>query len=161
MEQKILSNIYNSRKKLKQKLLNYFLKNGKKQKCENILLKTIKQIQKSNKQIYTKIIKLSILNITPIFRIIKLKQKKKKKKKGIKNIKEIPGFLSNNFFRSSYALKLMIIATKKRKVNFKFYSQLKNEILLNAKYNSNAINLKNEFQKQALQKKKFFKYYRW
>lgn len=161
MEQKILNSTYNLKKKLKQKILNYCLKNGKKQKCENILLKTIKQIQKSNKQIHTKIVRLSISNVTPLFRIIKLKQKKKKKKKGTKNIKEIPGFLSNNFFRSSYALKLTILATKRKKKNLTFYNQLKNEILLNAKFNSNAIDLKTEFQKQALQKKKFFKYYRW
>ena len=74
-------NLSSDKKKLKQKILNYFLKNGKKQNCENTLLKTIKYIQKSNKKSHTEIMKLSILNTTPIFRIIKLKQKKKKKKK--------------------------------------------------------------------------------
>jgi ribosomal protein S7 len=154
-------NLYSYRKELKQKILSYFLKNGKKQNCESILLKTIKHIQKSNKQSHTEIIKLSVLNTTPIFKIIKLKQKKKKKKKGMKNVKEIPGFLSNRIFRLSYALKLTITTARKKKTNLTFYNQLKNEILLNAKYSSNTINLKDESQKQALQKKKFFKHYRW
>ena len=108
-------NSYSYKKKLKQKILNYFLKNGKKQNCENILLKTIKHIQKANKQSHTEIIKLSILNTTPIFRVIRLKKKKQKKKRGIKNVKEIPAFLSNKNFRSSWALKLLITTTKKKK----------------------------------------------
>lgn len=154
-------NSYIYKKKLKQKILSYFLKNGKKQNCENILLETMKHIQKSNKQLHTKIIQLSILNVTPIFRIIKLKKKEKKKKKGMKNIKEIPTFISNKVFRSSWALKLIIETTKKKKIKVPFSSQLKKEILLNTQHNTNTINFKNDTQKQALQKKKFFKHYRW
>ena len=151
--------LYNSIK-LKRKILNYFLINGKKQNCENTILKTMKCIQKSNNQSFTKIIQLSILNTTPIFRIIKLKRKKKKKKKGVNSVKEIPSFLSNKTFRTSKALKLLITAIP-MKVNTQFSDQLKTEIVSNSQYNGSSKDLKNELQKQALQNKKFFKRYRW
>lgn len=146
-------------KKLKQKVLNHFMLNGKKQTSESALLKTSKLIQKSNKQQHVGIVKLAIINTTPAFRVIQLTNKKKKKKDTLN--KEIPAFVPDYSFRSSWALKHLIIASKKKSISNIFSHRLKHEILLNAEYKGEAVNFKNELQKQALQKKKFFKYYRW
>ena len=148
----------NSKKKSKNKILNFFIKNGDKKNCENILLKTLKLIQKSNKQKHTELIKLAILNVTPIFRVIKLKKSKTKRR--VNTIKELPAFLSDNNFRTSFSLKLLINKTKTKKSSY-FGDQLKSEILLNTVANGDVVKLKHGLQDQAIEKKKFFKHYRW
>lgn len=156
-----MSHKLNNKKKLKQKILNHFLKNGGKKTCESKLLKALKLIQKSKKHTHIEILKLAILNTTPIFRVIKLKEKKRKK--GSKTDKEIPSFLSGYASRSSWALKYISFAAKKNKLksNNIFYKQLGQEILTNANSEGDAIKQVQEVQKKALQKKKFFRYYRW
>jgi ribosomal protein S7 len=145
------------KQKLKKKILNHIFKNGKKKTSEKILTKSFKSIQKSQKKSHNEIMKLSIMNATPAFRVIKLKNNKRRKKK---SIKEIPAFLSTYIFRSSWALKYLVQTSRKKTSNV-FYTQLTNEALLNAKHEGNAIKFKNEVQDQALQKKKFFRHYRW
>ncbi len=147
-------------KKLKQKIFTHYMENGKKQTSESILLKTLKLIQKSNKQFHIGIIKLAIVGSTPMFRVMKLKTKNKKKKSAALS-KGIPTFVSSYHFRASWALKHIILASKKKKKSNIFHQQLKHEILLNSEYEGDAVKLKNELQKQALQKKKFFRHYRW
>jgi small subunit ribosomal protein S7 len=143
--------------RLKEKILNHILKNGKKKTSEKMLNKSFKLMQKSQKKSHNEIFKLSIINSTPTFRVIKLKNNKRRKKK---SIKEIPAFLSTYMFRSSWALKYLI-QTSKKKQSGTFFDQLKTETLLSAKYEGNTIKLKNEVQDQALQKKKYFRHYRW
>lgn len=144
------------KQKLKEKILNYILKNGKKKTSESILARSLKSIQKSQNKSHKEIVKLSIINSTPTFRIITLKNKRRKKK----SIKEIPVFLSTYIFRSSWALKYTVKSSNKNSSNI-FYNRLTNETLLNAKNEGHAVTYKNELQKQALQKKKYFKHYRW
>ena len=143
--------------KIKKKILNHILKDGKKKTSEKILTRSFKSIQKSQKKSHNDIMKLSIINLTPTFRVIKLKNNKRRK---TKSTKEIPAFLSTYFFRSSWALKYLIQASRKKTSNV-FCNQLTDEALLNAKHEGNAVKFKNEIQDQVLQKKKYFRHYRW
>ncbi len=141
-------------KKLKQKLLNHMLKGGKKHTSEKNLIKSFKSIQKSKKKPHDTVMKSAILNTTPMFRVIKLKVKNKRKK----SVREIPAFLSTYHYRTSWTLKYLI---KVSKTNKNFSENFVNEILLSSKNESKSIILKNELQNKALQKKKYFKHYRW
>lgn len=145
-----------NKEKLKKKLLKHILKNGKKPVSEKILTKSLKSIQKSQKKSHNEIFKLAVINSTPMFRVIKLKNKRRKKK----SIKEIPAFLSTYTYRTSWGLKYLI-KTSVSKTDNVFSNQLKHEILSSAKHESNTITLKNELQNKALEKKKYFRHYRW
>ena len=146
----------NFQEKIKKKLLKHILKNGKKPISEKIFTKSVKSIQKSQNKSHSEILRLSILNSTPMFRIIKLKNKRRKKK----SIKEIPAFLSTYTYRSSWGLKYLTKASTLKTENI-FSNQLKQEILSTAKNESSSITLKNELQNKALEKKKYFRHYRW
>lgn len=148
---------YLQAKKLKQKAINYYMLNGGKQTSENNLLKTLKSIQKSNKQSHIAILKLATLSSIPLFRVIKLKRKYKKKKNS--QNKEVPIFVSNYNFRVSWAWKFIIEASKKE-LNSS-HNNLEHEIVLNSKHKGKTVTLKQELQKQALENKKFSRYYRW
>lgn len=145
-----------NKQKLKKKLLNHILKSGKKQITEKILTKSFKSIQKSQKKSHSNLVKLAIVNITPMFRVIKLRNKRRKKK----SIKEIPAFLSNYIYRTSWGLKYLVQTSSLKSKNV-FFTQLKNEILLNATFEGAAIAFKNELQSRALPKRKYFRHYRW
>ena len=145
------------KKKIKLKLINHLLKNGKKQTCETIFLKSLKNLQKSSLKSHQKILKIAIINSASIFRIVKLKKKKRKKKK---SSKEIPTFIFNNFERISWALKVILTHSKKQNIN-KFYQKLEQEILTCSKNKGNSIDKKIDLNKQILTKKRLFLYYRW
>lgn len=145
------------KKKLKDKILNYLLHEGQKKTSEKIITKSLKSIQKSQNKPHNDLIKLAIIHSTPMFRIIKLKNNKRRKKK---SVKEVPAFLSTYTFRTSWSLKYLTKTLNKK--DYKTFSKnFNNEILLNAKHQGNAVKFKNELQSQALQKKKYFKNYRW
>lgn len=69
---------------LKNKFINHFLQNGNKKKCEGILLKSFKNLQKFSKKPYKKVVKLAIINASPVFRIVMLRKKKEKNKNLLK-----------------------------------------------------------------------------
>lgn len=142
---------------LKKKLANHITKNGKKQISEIILTKTFKQIQKFEKKSYTDIVKLSLINATPAFKMIELTEKKRKKK----FVKEIPIFLSNYKLRTSWGIKYLAKASNLQKNQTAFFKKIESEFLITAKSASQTITLKNNFQNKALQKKKYFRLYRW
>ena len=144
------------KQKLKKKLLNYIFKSGRKQTSEKILTKSFKFIQKAQKKSHCEIAKLAILNSTPMFRVIKLRNKRRKKK----SIKEIPAFLSNYTYRTSWGLKYLV-KTSTMKMSSVFSNQLKHEILSNATSEGDAVIFKNEVENKVLPKKKYFRYYRW
>ena len=144
------------KQKLKKKLLNHILESGRKQISEKILTKSFKSIQKSQKKSHGEIVRLAILNSTPMFRVIQLKNKRRKKK----SVKEIPAFLSNYAYRTSWGLKYLI-KTSTLKTSNVFSNQLKHEILSNAASEGTAVTFKNELQSKALPKKKYFRHYRW
>ena len=143
-------------KKIKIKIINHLLKNGKKKTCESILLKSFKNIQKNSLKSHKKVIKIAIINSASIFRIVKLKQKNRKKK----SVKEIPSFILTNFERISWALKVILTYSKKQNANH-FYKKLKQEIIINSKNKGNATDKKTDLHKQILPKKRLLLYFRW
>nr|QYJ09257.1 ribosomal protein S7 [Pleurosigma sp. mgcode 4] len=144
------------KKRLKCKLINHLLKNGNKKTCENILLKSLKNIQKTSLKPYKKVVKIAVINSASIFRIVKLKQKKRKKK----SVKEIPTFILNNFERISWSLKVILHYSKQQNAN-NFYKKLKQELIINSKNKGNSVDKKNELHKQILPKKRLLLYFRW
>ena len=144
------------KKKLKKKFLTHILQNGEKQISEKIFTKSLKSIQKFQKKSHNEIIKLALANATPIFKIVKLKNKKRKKN----SVKEIPSFLFNYSYRTSWGAKYLIRTSILRK-NRCVSNQLKLGILENLSYEGNAVELKNKFQNTTLLKKTYLKYYRW
>lgn len=141
-----------NKNKIKKKKINHILKSGKKQVSEKILKNSLKSLQKDQKKPHNEIFKQAILNSIPTFRVIKLKRKKSKL--------EIPAFLSSYKFRTSWGLKYLVKASSLDISNV-FYKQLEKKILSTAKSVGEAIKFKEEIQKNVLQKKKYFKYYRW
>jgi len=145
-----------NKNKLKNKLLNHILDKGKKRISEKILLKNFKSIQKSQKKSHNEIVKLAIVNLTPMFRIIKLKNKRGRNK----SVTEIPAFLSNYTYRTSWGLK-HLVNNSTSKTTYNFFNKLKSEIINNTMHEGSAITFKNELQNKALHKKKYFRHYRW
>jgi ribosomal protein S7 len=143
---------------LKKKLANHIAKDGKKHQSEKAIHKCFKALQKSQKRNHGKIIKLSIINMIPAFKIIKLTNKKRRKKA----IKEIPALVSSYKSRVSMGLKNLIRATADTKTKqTAFFRKFKNELLLGASSETNAITTKNNYQAKALNEKKYFRFYRW
>ena len=93
----------------KKNIYNTIMKNGKKRVSEKILLKVLKELQKTPKN-SRNVFKLSVLNSSPV---IFLKQIKRKRKK----IKEFP-FILNSKLRVSYGLKNLIKICRKEKKKF-------------------------------------------
>jgi ribosomal protein S7 len=146
-----------NKKGLKKKLLNHITKNGKEQISEKTLTKSFKHTQKYKKKNHNKIIKLSILNTIPAFKIVKLTNKKRRKK----SVKEIPTLLSNYESRTSWGLKYLVEASAPQAQRGAFFTKLENEFLLAAASESSAVTLKDSVQTEALQGKKYFRFYRW
>jgi len=144
------------RKKLRLKLISHLLKNGNKKTCENVLLKSFKNIQKSSSKSCKKLVKTAVINSASLFRIVKLKQKKGKKK----GVKEIPTYIFNNFERISWSLKAILTSSKNQNANH-FYKKLKQEILLNSKNKGGSVDKKINLHEQILPKKRLFLYFKW
>lgn len=143
---------------IKSKLINNITLNGNKKTSEKILLKSLKELQKSSKKQSKELIKLALIQSTPIFKLHKITNKKLKKKK--RRVKEIPAFISKMSARTSLAIKF-ILASVERKDSDNFYLKLKENLLITSQAKGNAVKLKNELQKQSIQHKRFFKNYRW
>lgn len=144
--------------KLKEKIINHLMTNGKKRTSENIFLKCLKYFQKISNKNYKNIIKLGITNATPTFLLKTVTKKKKRKKK-----ETIIPFLPKKKIRISHAIKTIIKETTKQKKNVikKHYTNLTLEILLSAKKESETIKKKIEIQKEVIQKKKRLSRFRW
>ena len=143
---------------IKNKLINNITLDGKKKTSEKILLKSLKELQKSSKKQSKEILKLALIQSTPIFKLHRISNKKLKKKN--RRVKEIPAFISKTSARTSLAIKFILTGIEKKKSN-NFYLKLKENLLITAQAKGNSIGLKNELQKQSVQHKRFFKYYRW
>lgn len=138
---------------IKNKLINHLVINGKKNKSEKIIWKSIKTLQINSKKSSKKLLQLALVFNTPIFKINTITQKKRKKKK--QKSKIIPAFISNKISRISFAIKFITTIVKNKK------NTLTEEILLSSKGKSSAIDTKKETQKQAFLSRHLFKYYRW
>ena len=133
----------------KKNIYNTIMKNGKKRVSEKILLKVLKELQKTPKNSQN-VFKLSVLNSSPV---IFLKQIKRKRKK----IKEFP-FILNSKLRVSYGLKNLIKVSRNEKKSF--YKNLKAEVLNSSNKIGKSFNYKIETHQKAFSKKKFSNY-RW
>ena len=65
---------------IKNKFVNHLIINGKKNKSEKVISKTIKALQTISKKSSKKLIQLALVSSTPIFKLNTITQKKRKKK---------------------------------------------------------------------------------
>lgn len=142
---------------LKDKITNSFMSNGQKEICEKILLKTLKNIQRTNVKNYKNILQFFIVNLTPIFKFNKQSKKRGKKKK----IVYTPYLIPNNELRINFALKLLKSVLSKNKKN-SITKNLSQEILTSIVSNKSiSIEKKTEIQNQILAQKRYFYKFRW
>jgi len=140
----------------KNKIINHITKKGKKTKSEKILNKSLKELQKNSKKQTKKLIQLSIILSSVMFKIRTIKNKKNRKKKTIIR----PTFIPKQNKKFSFAIKLIINTAKKNSYNC-LHNKLKEEFFSTTQLKSNITKTKKELEKQALNKKHLFKYYRW
>lgn len=143
---------------IKNKFINHLIINGKKNKSEKIVCKSIKDLQAISKKSSKKLVQLALVSTTPIFKISTITQKKRKKKKQKSRI--IPTFIATKTSRTSFAIKFIVKTAKKRK-NQTLLQKLSEEILLTLNGKSNAVEIKEETQKQVFLNRTLFQYYRW
>lgn len=143
---------------IKTKLINNITINGEKKTSEKILLKSLKELQKSSKKQVKELVRLALIQSIPIFKLHRISNKKLKKRN--RRVKEIPAFISKTSARTSLAIKFILASIEKKKSN-NFYLKLKESLLITAQSKGNAVELKNELQKRSLLHKRFLKYYRW
>nr|QDA21759.1 ribosomal protein S7 [Proschkinia sp. SZCZR1824] len=141
--------------KIKLKMINHLILNGKKETGEKEFCKNFKNLQKKSRKCSNKIFQLALISSTSVFRLHKISLKKRKKKK----VQEIPGFLRNQNNRISLALKFLLQVTKHGA--YSLSKNLSTEILLLSKSKSGNLSIKTEKQKAVLTKKHLFRYYRW
>ena len=140
---------------LKNKIVNSFMKSGKKRIGEKILLKCIKFLQKSTNKNSINLLKLGIVNSTPIFKLNEQIVKKGKRKA----IKITPAFISKNSLRVMIALKFINKIVLKNSNSF--YKNFGDEIMSSAHLKSPSVDKKNEFHKQVLMNKRYISKFRW
>lgn len=139
--------------KVKDKILNHLLRDGRKKTSEKILLQGFKELQRLSKKRSTKLIELAIICSMPIFKIHKHEKNKRKKK----DIREVPTLVESKKARVSLAIKLILKGLKSKKLNCS-YVKFHNEIFSAAKGEGFAVQVKNEVHKQGLSKKFSFYY---
>lgn len=144
--------------KIKTKLINHLMLNGKKETGEKNLLKSIKELQKNSSKKSHGVVQLALIYSTPVFKLHRIKNKNRKKNKS-NRFREIPGFIKNKEARTSRAIKFILLNTQKKGESF--FKKFNKEIFKNVKNKGNSIETKNELQKNVLTKKHFFLYYRW
>lgn len=125
---------------------------GNKATAEKVLIRTVKLLQKTEKnKNFELILKTSILNSSPILYVKKIQRKRRR-------TIEFP-FLLNSKLKLSYAIKFLILNSKKRKVE-PFYRNFNQEILNSSKKLSLTFKQKIEIHKDGFAKRKFANY-RW
>jgi ribosomal protein S7 len=143
---------------IKNKIINHIMVDGQKNTSERILLKSIKNLNKSiNKQV-KKIFQLGLINSSPIFSVHQSENKKFKKKK--RKVRIIPFFLTSQKNRTSLSIKFITNSLKK-KTKSNYDEKFSQEVLLNSYNKGISLNNLKEMQKKALQNKKYFSHYRW
>ena len=143
---------------LKEKVINSFMRKGKKETSEKIIIRTLKKIQKLDKKNCKTQLQVAILNLTPTFKLNKQSKKRGKKKQ----MNYVPHFLPNTYLRIGFALKLLKLTIVKNKKD-KTFEHLAKEILnsSNSVKSTTAIEQKNNLQKQVLSQKRYFYKFRW
>ena len=125
-----------------QKVINYSQLNGKKRLSENLLLKSLKDLQKVSKKNYKKLLKLCLISTTSVFKLnILLNTKNKQKKKIVKKNSFI--MIKKKRTRTFIAVKFITKIVKNGKPNF-YNKKFCNEILSVLKNESSIIKIKND-----------------
>ena len=142
---------------IKTKITKQLIKNGTKTCSEKILIKSIKEIQKTFKIKSKDLLVLTIRNINITYKMHKFQPKKRKKKK----ITEIPGFVLSTLSRTSHTIKNLINKAKTNK-NMHLYLKLKTEIISNSRQleNASVFQKKLELQKNIFTKNRIFRYHK-
>ena len=135
---------------LKNILYKKIMLNGNKQTSEKLLLKSLKNVQKTvNKKNFKDLTKLALINSSPVFYIKKIKRKRK-------NSLEFPFLLKPNL-RISYSLNFMLKSSEKKKSFIHYFS---NELLNSSRNSSFSVKKTQDIYKESFVKKKFANY-RW
>ena len=141
----------------KNKIVNVFMKNGKKHTGENILLKSSKLLQKSSKKNFQNLVQLAIINTTSAFKLNEQVMKKGKRK----SKKVTPSFIIKDSLRIMTALKFIKNTVRKNKSSTNFYRSLANEILASSSLKSQSIEQKTKLQTQILLNKRYLSKFKW
>ena len=142
---------------LKTKLCNTVLISGKKKTGEKILVKFAKRVQKSTDKNFKNLIQLAIINTTSAFKLNEQVFKKGKRKA----VRVTPSFITNDSLRLTTSLKLLKSTASKNSKAIPFYQKLTNETLDSFMLKSQALDKKNEVQKQILANKRYLSKFRW
>jgi ribosomal protein S7 len=142
---------------LKTKIVNTLMISGKKKTGEKVLLKFAKLLQKSTNKNFKSLVQLAIVNSTPTFKLNEQILKKGKRKA----IKSTPSFITSDSLRIMTSLKFIRNAVAKNKSSVYFYESLVNEIMASSALKSQAVDKKNELQKQILINKRYLSKFRW
>ena len=141
----------------KNKIVNVFMKNGKKYTCEKILLKSSKLLQKSSKKNFQNLVQLAVINTTSAFKLNEQVMKKGKRK----SKKITPSFIIKDSLRIMTALKFIKNTVQKNKSSTNFYKNLANEILASSSLKSQSIDQKTKLQTQILLNKRYLSKFKW
>jgi len=141
----------------KNKIVNVFMKNGKKHTSEKILLKSSKLLQKSSKKNFQNLVQLAIINTTSAFKLNEQVMKKGKRK----SKKVTPSFIVKDSLRVMTALKFIRNTVQKNKSSTNFYKNLANEILASSSLKSQSIEQKTKLQTQILLNKRYLSKFKW
>jgi len=141
----------------KNKIVNVFMKNGKKHTSEKILLKSSKLLQKSSKKNFQNLVQLAIINTTSAFKLNEQVMKKGKRK----SKKVTPLFIVKGSLRIMTALKFIRSTVQKNKSSTNFYKNLANEILVSSSLKSQSIEQKTKLQTQILLNKRYLSKFKW
>ena len=141
----------------KNKIVNVFMKNGKKYTCEKILLKSSKLLQKSSKKNFQNLVQLAVINTTSAFKLNEQVMKKGKRK----SKKITPSFIIKDSLRIMTALKFIKNTVQKNKRSTSFYKNLANEILASSSLKSQSIEQKTKLQTQILLNKRYLSKFKW
>lgn len=142
---------------LKAKLGNTLMVSGKKNTGEKILLKFAKRLQKSTDKNFKNLVQLAIINTTSTFKLNEQVVKKGKRKA----VRVTPSFIISDSLRLTTALKFLRDAASKSQKAAYFYEKLTNEILSSFILKSQAVDKKNDIQKQILINKRYLSKFRW
>lgn len=141
----------------KNKIINVFMKSGKKHTCEKILLKSSKLLQKSSKKNFQNLVQLAVINTTSAFKLNEQVMKKGKRK----STKVTPSFIIKDSLRIMTALKFIKNTVQKNKRSTDFYKNLANEILASSSLKSQSIEQKTKLQTQILLNKRYLSKFKW
>ena len=142
---------------LKNKIVNVFMRNGKKHTGEKNLLKSSKLLQKSSRKNFQNLVQLAIINTTSAFKLNEQVMKKGKRK----SKKVTPSFIIKDSLRVMTALKFVRNTVQKNKSSANFYEILANEILASSSLKSQSIEQKSKLQTQILLNKRYLSKFKW